>query len=168
MEIPHTFPEHLMGMLVLEGDPPLSVVEDDGYPRKGERPDPPGSLPTDIPNLPSNAQLLGGSELFYLADFFDNLQRPPPAALAPTRTSLGLKRPLDEQERKSRHVASEHKRRDRIKEEMERMVRLVPATRQAFGTGRKSQARILAAANDYLSELQGENDRLRKMLVGRH
>ncbi|PJF17276.1 hypothetical protein PSACC_02899 [Paramicrosporidium saccamoebae] len=72
---------------------------------------------------------------------------------------------LDEQERRERHVASEHKRRGKIKDELARMAELV-------GAGRCSQARLLGMANESIEGLRRENERLREAvrqgLLGNH
>ena len=165
MDVPHTLIAH-HDLFPIDGDFLFPIVQSPSAIKEEKHSHP---LPTDIPNLPNNAQLLGDSELFYLTDFFNTLQNPNlnPAAPVVAPAALGSKRSLDEQERKSRHVASEHKRRDRIKDELDHMMELVPSARQSLGTGRKSQARILAMANKYMAELQRENDLLKKLLLGR-
>jgi hypothetical protein len=64
---------------------------------------------------------------------------------------------LDERERRERHVASEHKRRGKIKDELARMAKLV-------GAGRCSQARLLSMANESIEGLRRENERLKEVM----
>lgn len=76
----------------------------------------------------------------------------------------GRRKPLlDEGERRSRHIASEHKRRNRIKDEMQRMTNLIPSLHHS--TVRISQAKLLAHANDYIELLQEEAAQLRASLI---
>lgn len=76
----------------------------------------------------------------------------------------GRRKPLlDEGERRSRHIASEHKRRNRIKDEMQRMTNLIPSLHHS--TVRISQAKLLAHANDYIEFLQEEAAQLKASLI---
>lgn len=77
--------------------------------------------------------------------------------------AVGRRPILDARDKRTRHIASEHKRRNRIKEEMQRMTILIPELSRS--RVRISQARLLAHANDYIEALKGENDRLRTLLI---
>lgn len=59
-----------------------------------------------------------------------------------TRLQHGPRSMLGDVEKRSRHIASEHKRRNQIKEELERMSELVPTITKC--KTRNSQAKILA------------------------
>jgi hypothetical protein len=112
----------------------------------------------DTFNVPTinmeGVRLLDLRELDYIEKFLETLAPAP---------EYGRKQPMDEQEKRVRHVASEHKRRNRIKDELARMSRLVPnATKSKV---RNSQAKILGQANDYIEELKMENEKLRTILL---
>ena len=107
-------------------------------------------------------RLLDLRELDYIEKFLETLAPDAPTVLTRGDTTPARQR-LDEKEKRVRHVASEHKRRDRIKDELARMTTLVHNT--AVGKTRNSQAKILARANDYIEQLKWENNQLRAALA---
>lgn len=85
------------------------------------------------------------------------------------------KAPLEAHEKRTRHVQAEHKRRNRIKDELGRMAQLISPDRHMVATAgaddddkrkgtRKSQAKLMGQANDYIEQLVRENQRLRQII----
>lgn len=114
-------------------------------------------------------KLLDGVELDYIENFLNTFTAPSfpflrtgdtldECACTSERSPEG-----EEQERKSRHVVAEHKRKDKIRGEFNRLARLIPSL--AREKGRKTQAKVIAAANQYILELRRENERLCSLLA---
>lgn len=98
-----------------------------------------------------------------------------PPSSSPDSAGRPPKALLEAHEKRTRHVQAEHKRRNRIKDELGRMARLIPLERPlvpatssaddgAKKSKRKSQARLMGQANDYIEQLVGENQRLRHII----
>lgn len=68
---------------------------------------------------------------------------------------------LDPDTKRAHHIASEHKRRGRIRNELMRLNDLVPELK---GNSRNSQSKILSGAADYLEAVIEENRRLKEKL----
>lgn len=69
--------------------------------------------------------------------------------------------PSTEEEKRTRHIESEHKRRGRIKDELSRLHRLLP---EGSVQGRATQAKLLEVTCEYLEQLKTENQRLKDLL----
>lgn len=65
---------------------------------------------------------------------------------------------LDADTKRAHHIASEHKRRGRIRNELVRLSDMVP---ELQGSSKSSQSKILSGAADFLEKVMGENARLR-------
>ena len=112
-------------------------------------------------------RLLSLHELDYIERFLSTL---PIGTEGPVPCGTGIAAPkgrLDAVEKRNRHVESEHKRRNRIKDELLRMSTLVPAAAptSSGGRARNSQAKLLSQANDYIEGLVKENERMKRLLV---
>lgn len=134
--------------------------------------------------------ILDNSELSYLQQFFTNLtdetnplhlnipplfpSSPPPTTATTDNDSVSQKSADEVMSKRRRHLLAEHKRKDRIKVELERLEGLLPEkyiigtsfnSGSSSGGGRKSQARLLAAASDCISQLRRENEQLKRLLL---
>ncbi len=69
---------------------------------------------------------------------------------------------LDADTKRAHHIASEHKRRGRIRSELLRLNDLVP---DLAGNNKNSQSRILSGAADFLEGVVAENEQLKRELA---
>lgn len=127
---------------------------------------------------PPPVKLLDGAELDYIEAFLNSLAAPDAGTPSPgggsgsgglvaERLSLAMPAEEEESERKSRHVVAEHRRKEKIRGELDRLAQLVPALGDAGG-GRRTQAKVIAAASRYILDLQRENEALRALLIRHH
>jgi len=107
------------------------------------------------------AALLTNDELDYIEQFLTNLPEQTLSGPTPER------KPATARTKKERHLASEHKRRNRIKEELDRMSRLLPGIQHFLAIcpfTRIPQSKLLAHANDHIEQLQAEIERLKFLI----
>lgn len=106
----------------------------------------------------SKAGLLTNDELEYIEQFLTNL---PEQTLSETNQE---QKSATARRKKERHLVSEHKRRNGIKRELDRMSKLLPGIQHLLATRpftRIPQSKLLAHANDHIERLQAEIERLK-------